>query len=75
MKFISKILLIIFMLILFSIPAFSAETLKLGVAGVHGGDLVSYGIPSVNAARLVVKKVNAKGGILEKSVSTILEMQ
>ena len=40
------------------------DTIKLGVAGAHSGDLASYGIPSVKAAELVVKDINAKGGIL-----------
>jgi len=40
--------------------------INLGVAGAHSGDLASYGIPSIKAAELVVKDVNAKGGILGK---------
>ncbi|MGE4263549.1 MAG: branched-chain amino acid ABC transporter substrate-binding protein [Desulfovibrio sp.] len=35
----------------------------LGVAGSQSGDLASYGLPSVNAAKLVAKEINAKGGI------------
>ena len=49
------------------------DTLKLGVAGAHSGDLASYGIPSVKAAELVVKDVNAKGGILGKKVVILVE--
>ena len=30
-------------------------TIKIGVAGAHSGDLASYGLPSVNAAKLVVE--------------------
>ena len=48
----------------------TADTIKLGVAG---GDLASYGIPTVKAAELVVKKVNAKGGVLGKQVELLIE--
>ncbi len=51
----------------------AADTIKLGVAGPHSGDLASYGIPTVKAAELVVKEVNAKGGVLGKPVELIVE--
>jgi branched-chain amino acid transport system substrate-binding protein len=37
------------------------ETIKVGVAGPHSGDLASYGIPTVRAAELVVEEINAQG--------------
>ena len=51
----------------------AGEAIRLGVAGAHSGDLASYGIPSVKAAELVVKKINAKGGILGKPVELVVE--
>ncbi len=51
----------------------AVQTIKVGVAGPHSGDLASYGIPSVRAAELVVKDVNAKGGILGKQVELLVE--
>jgi branched-chain amino acid transport system substrate-binding protein len=53
--------------------ATAADTIKLGVAGAHSGDLASYGLPSVKAAELVVKDVNARGGILGKKVELLTE--
>ena len=53
--------------------AFTADTIKLGVAGPHSGDLASYGIPTVRAAELVVKEINAKGGVLGKQVELLVE--
>ncbi len=50
-----------------------ADTIKLGVAGPHSGDLASYGIPTIKAAELVVKEINAKGGVLGKEVELIVE--
>jgi len=54
-------------------PVSAAETIKLGVAGPHSGDLASYGIPTVKAAELVVKDINDKGGILGKKVELLVE--
>jgi branched-chain amino acid transport system substrate-binding protein len=52
---------------------FAADTIKLGVAGPHSGDLASYGIPTVKAAELVVKDVNARGGVLGMKVELLIE--
>ena len=52
---------------------FAADTIKLGVAGPHSGDLAYYGIPTVKAAELVVKEINAKGGVLGKKVELLVE--
>ena len=49
------------------------DAIKIGVAGAHTGDLASYGIPSVNAAKLVVKEINARGGIWGKQVALLVE--
>ena len=52
---------------------FAADTIKLGVGGAHSGDLASYGLPTVKAAEMVVKEVNAKGGVLGKQVELLIE--
>ncbi len=58
-------------------PAASApepvEPIKLGVAGAHSGDLASYGIPSVRAAQLVVKKRNALNGVNGRQIEVLVE--
>jgi len=67
MKNIAKLLTVFF--ILFFVGSYAlADTIKLGVAGAHSGDLASYGLPSVKAAELVVEGINAKGGVLGKKV-------
>jgi branched-chain amino acid transport system substrate-binding protein len=48
-----------------------ADTMKIGVAGPHSGDLASYGIPASKAAELYVKELNAKGGLLGKQVELV----
>ena len=51
----------------------AAEPIRLGVAGAHSGDLASYGLPSLNAARLVVKEINVKGGVLGRQIEILAE--
>ena len=51
----------------------AADTIKLGVAGAHTGNLASYGIPTIKAAELVVKDINAKGGVLGKQVELLVQ--
>ena len=62
-----------FILFAFCGSGFGADTIKLGVAGPHSGDLASYGIPTVKAAELVVKKINAQGGVMGKQVELLVE--
>lgn len=62
-------------ILIFTMPAASLaeDTIKLGVAGAHSGDLASYGIPTVRAAELVVRDINDKGGIMGKKVELLIE--
>jgi branched-chain amino acid transport system substrate-binding protein len=56
-----------------AVSGVSAETIKLGVAGPHSGDLAPYGIPSMRAAQLVVKQINEQGGVLGKQVELLIQ--
>ena len=53
-------------------PLQAAETIKIGVAGAHTGDLACYGVPGLNAAKIVAAKVNAQGGILGKQIELVI---
>jgi branched-chain amino acid transport system substrate-binding protein len=55
------------------VAGMAGDTIKFGVAGAHSGDLASYGLPSVNAAKLVIDQVNAKGGINGKKIELLVE--
>ncbi|MDW7710747.1 MAG: branched-chain amino acid ABC transporter substrate-binding protein [Deferrisomatales bacterium] len=59
--------------LLLSGTALAKEPIRLGVVGPHTGDLASYGIPSIRAARLVVDEVNARGGVLGRPVQLLVE--
>ncbi len=54
-----------------ALPAQAADTIKIGVAGAHSGDLASYGVPPLNAAKIIVAKVNAEGGVLGKQLEIV----
>lgn len=56
-----------------AVSGVSADTIKLGIAGPHSGDLAPYGIPAMRAAQLVVKQVNEQGGILGKQVELLIQ--
>lgn len=60
-------------IISFSTTTLAADTIKIGVAGAHSGDLASYGLPSVKAAELVVNNINARGGINGKKIELLIE--
>lgn len=49
----------------------AAEPIRIGVQGAHSGDLASYGVPSLNAARIVIDEVNANGGILGRTIELV----
>lgn len=51
----------------------AAETIKLGVPGSQTGDLAGYGVPALNAAKLVAAKINAEGGINGKMVEILAQ--
>ena len=62
-----------FTIFAFTGAGFAADTIKVGVAGPHSGDLASYGIPTIKAAELVVKDINSKGGVMGKKVELLVE--
>lgn len=47
--------------------------IRIGVQGAHSGDLASYGVPSLNAVKIVVDEINAKGGINGKMVEVVAQ--
>ncbi len=53
--------------------AASGKVIKIGVAGAHSGDVASYGVPSLNAAKVVVADYNARGGILGSQLEVVAQ--
>ena len=51
--------------------AFSADTIKIGVAGPHTGDLAPYGLPTKDAVTMIAEQVNASGGVLGMQIEVM----
>ena len=51
----------------------AAETIKLGVAGVHSGELAPYGISGLRGVEVAVRQINAQGGVWGRSLEIIVE--
>ncbi|MDD6181171.1 MAG: branched-chain amino acid ABC transporter substrate-binding protein [Desulfovibrionaceae bacterium] len=49
----------------------AADPIKIGVPGAHSGDLASYGVPSLNAAKIVAAEYNARGGIMGRQIEIV----
>ena len=56
----------------FAAPVWAADTIKIGVAGPHTGDLAPYGLPTKDAAEMIVAEINAKGGVNGKKVELMI---
>ena len=54
-------------------PAQAADPIKIGVQGAQSGDLASYGVPSLNAVKIVVDQANAKGGLLGRTIEVVAQ--
>ncbi|MEN6331934.1 MAG: branched-chain amino acid ABC transporter substrate-binding protein [Smithella sp.] len=65
--------LLLSLIFIISTTAQAADTIKIGIAGSHSGDLASYGVPTVRAAQLVIGNINAKGGVMGKRVELVIE--
>jgi branched-chain amino acid transport system substrate-binding protein len=68
---VKKLFLASILSIMVPMAAFAADTIKVGVAGPHTGDLAPYGIPTLEAAKMVAEQVNAAGGVLGKQVEVL----
>ncbi len=71
MKKIFSVVLIAAMAMVASPALAKHHMVKIGVAGPHTGDLAAYGIPTKEAAEMLVAEVNAKGGVLGKQVELV----
>ena len=66
-----KLVLVALLSMVIPATGFAADTIKIGIAGPHSGDLAAYGIPTLEAAQMVAAQVNAAGGVLGKQVEVL----
>ena len=56
-----------------TISGYAAEQLRLGVAGVHSGELAAYGISGLRGVKLAFERIQAQGGILGRPIKIMVE--
>lgn len=71
-SFLKALALALLIMVSFSAPAFSADTIKIGCGGVISGDLAPYGISAVRGVEIAIEDLNAKGGILGKKIELLV---
>lgn len=68
-----KLFTLIFVFVmLFSLPAFAANTIKIGEIATVTGDFAAYGVAEVESVKMAVNEINAAGGILGKKIELIV---
>jgi len=58
--------------IFFSVPAFAADTVKIGEIATVTGDFAAYGVAEVESVKMAVSEINAAGGILGKKIELVV---
>ena len=48
-----------------------SNVIRIGVAGPHSGNLAAYGLPTLNAVRIIASKYNAVDGLLGKQIEVL----
>jgi len=66
------VLIVAMVFLLFGI-GYSSEPIKIGVVGVHSGDLAPYGISGLRGVKIALKHINARGGALGRTLEGVVE--
>ena len=67
-----KLLFALCCMMLFSIPAFAADVIKVGEIATLTGDFAAFGDAEVKALQIAAEEINEAGGILGKKVQIIM---
>ena len=59
-------------IMLLALPAFAADTIKIGEIATVTGDFAAYGVAEVEAVKMAVSEINAKGGVLGKKLEIVM---
>ena len=62
------VLLLAVVSLLFAVPVFAADTIKIGEIAAVTGEMAPYGVAEVAAIGIAVAEINAAGGIMGKQV-------
>lgn len=67
-----RTILVATLVVMMSLPAFAAETLKVGVQAPITGSYANEGQGIENGVRLLAEQVNAKGGVMGRQIEVIV---
>lgn len=67
-----RTILVVTLVVMMSLPAFAAETLKVGVQAPITGSYANEGQGIENGVRLLAEQVNAKGGVMGRQIEVIV---
>jgi branched-chain amino acid transport system substrate-binding protein len=56
----------------FALPAFAADTIKVGEIATVTGDFAAYGVAEVESVKIAVEEINAAGGVLGKQIELVM---
>ena len=59
-------------IMLLALPAFAADTIKIGEIATVTGDFAAYGVAEVESVKMAVSEINAKGGVLGKKLEVVM---
>ncbi len=62
----------VLVIMLLALPAFAADTIKIGEIATVTGDFAAYGVAEVEAVKMAVSEINAKGGVLGKKLEVVM---
>ena len=66
------IVLLALLSVLFAAAAFAAEPIKIGYLAALTGDYAIYGQTEVNASKMAIDEINAKGGVLGRPLELVV---
>ena len=59
-------------IMLLALPAFAADTIKIGEIATVTGDFAAYGVAEVESVKMAVSDINATGGVLGKKLEVVM---
>ena len=65
-------LVAVVLLMVFAVPAWAADTIKIGEIATVTGDFAAYGVAEVESMKIAVDEINAAGGVLGKKLELIM---
>ena len=60
------------LVMLFALPAFAADTIKIGEIATVTGDFAAYGVAELESVKMAVAEIHAQGGVPGQQPEVVL---